>query len=300
MRTSDTKSLMARLERDYEDLTPKLRMAARFVLDAPDDVAFASVRDAAARAGVHPSTLVRLAKNLGFPGYGEFRAVIQQRLRRPQASMTARAHRLRDRAAREPGEALYHDLRESGVRNLNDSFAATSPAQLERAAGLLSDARRIYVIGMRKCFPIAYYIHYACRMFRENVELVTGYAGTLADELRDIGPQDAVVAISYDPYTQQTVAAVEDAASHGATVIALTDSAVSPLARVAAESFLIANSSPSFFRSIAPAMALAESIVAALLAQGGADSLETLRGTEQQLRRFSAYWHQNGAKGAGA
>lgn len=300
MRETDTDGLMARLERDYDDLSPKLRMAARFVLDAPDDVAFASVRDAAARAGVHPSTLVRLAKNLGFLGYGEFRAVVQQRLRRPQTSMTARAHRLRERVAREPGQALFHDLMESGARNLNDSFAATSAAQLERAASRLAKARRIYVVGMRKCFPVAYYIHYACRMFRDNVQLVTGYAGTLADELRDVGPQDALVAISYDPYTQQTVTAVEDAAAHGATVIALTDSPVSPLARVAAESFLIANASPSFFRSIAPAMALAESIVAALLAQGGADSLETLRGTEQQLQRFSAYWQESSIKGAGA
>jgi DNA-binding MurR/RpiR family transcriptional regulator len=297
---SKANGLLTRLENDYDRLSPKLRLAARYVLDAPDDVAFASVRDTAARAGVHPSTLVRLAKTFGFPGYGEFRAVVQQRLRRPQASMTARAHRLSDRVARKPGPALFEDLMASGRRNLNDSFAATSAEQLERTADLLAQARRIYVIGMRKCFPVAYYIHYACRMFCDNVRLVTGNAGTFVDELRDVGAEDVLIAISYDPYTRQTVAAVEDAAARGATIVALTDSPVSPLARVAEEVFLIANASPGFFRSIAPAMALAESIVAALLARGGAESLDMLRGTEQQLQRFAAYWHEDGSRGAGA
>ena len=249
---------------------------------------------------MHPSTLVRLAKNLGFPGYGEFRAILQQRLRRPQSSMTARAHRLRDRVARQPGAALYDEMADSGLRNLSETFAASSPEQLERAAGILARARRIYVIGMRKCFPVAYYIQYACRMFCDNVFLVTGYAGTFVDELREVGKADVILAISYDPYTRQTVVAVEDAAARGASVIALTDSPVSPLARVASECFIIANASPSFFRSITPAMALAESIVAALLAQGGADSLNNLRNAEQQLQRFSAYWHEGSSRGSHA
>jgi DNA-binding MurR/RpiR family transcriptional regulator len=145
---------------------------------------------------------------------------------------------------------------------------------------------------MRKCYPVAFYFHYACRMFRDQVTLLSGWAGTLVDELRDLGPGDAMLAISFEPYTRETVTAVRHAAAAGAAVVAVTDSPVSPLARDADHVLLVANASPSFFRSLVGAMALAEALVAFLVARGGERTVAGLGQAERQLRAFGAYWHE--------
>lgn len=288
----DADGVIERLEKDYAGFSPRLRVAARYVLDAPDDVALHSMRAVAARADVHPSTLLRLAKQLGFCGYGEFRGVYQQRLRRRPPTLTARAHRLRRRGQGAPGEELYHELLAAGGRNVRQTFEATNWEELSAAAERIANARRIFVVGMRKCFPIAYFIHYCCRMVREDVRLVSGIAGTLADELRDLEPSDVMIAISYDPYTREVVLATQDAAERGAHVIAITDSSVSAIAVVANQVFLVANAGPTFFRSIASAMALAEALIAFLLARDDDRSARYLRATERQLDHYRAYWDE--------
>ena len=50
------------------------------------------------------------------------------------------------------------------------------------------------------------------------------------DQLRGIDEQDALLVVSFPPYTQLTIDAVEYAAEAGARIVAVTDSAVSPAA----------------------------------------------------------------------
>jgi len=284
-----------RLEGAYAGLSPRLQQAARYMLDAPDEVAFHSLRQLAGRAGVHPSTLVRLARQLGYPGYADFRAGFQARLSQGADSLTLRAHQLRDRGG-EPGEALLQDLQAAAESNLRQTFAAVRAAELETLADHIVEARRVYVVGLRKCYPVAHFIHYCFRMVREDVRLVSGHAGTLADELRDIGGDDVLVAISYAPYTRDTVRAAELAVARDARLVALTDSVVSPIAAAAAHAYVVANAGPTFFRSIAAAMALGEAIVAFVLARGGDASLRNLRGMERQLDRFATYWEEGNVR----
>lgn len=293
-----TQELTKRLEAHYPMLSPKLKLAARYVLDAPDDVALSSMRDVAARAGVHPSTMVRLAKQMDFPGYAKFREPFRARLRARPASLTARAHQLKTRRASRARAGLFQDLLESCAQNVTRTFAATSADDLKAAADAMASARRIYVIGMRKCFPVAWYLHYSLRMFRQEVALLAGVASTLGDELRDLDRRDVMIAISYDPYTKETVQTVRYAAEVGAAVIAISDSPVSPIAAPAAFSFVAANGGPSFFRSLVGAQALAEALVAFLLARGRREQLDVLAQSEEQLVRFGTYWQEPPSGGA--
>lgn len=294
---SEPLAVTDQLERAYAKLSPKLQQAARFVLDAPDDVALSSVRSVAHRAGVHPATLVRLAQHLGFSGYVEFRDGLRQRLRHAPASLTSRAHRVQAEGQSGADEGLMAELSTSGRRNVELTFEGTTASELRAVADALTAARRVYVIGLRKCFPVAYFIHYCLRLLRTDVRLITDLAGTLVDELQDIGPADAMIAISYDPYTRATVQAVAAARDSGAVVIAITDSRVSPLAEGARQTLVVANAAPTMFRSITGAMALAESIVAFVLARGGEDRVANLGRTEAKLHRMGIYWQEDAMRG---
>lgn len=281
------------LEAVFPQLSPQLKLAARFVLDAPDEVAFGSLRDVAARAGVHPSTFVRLAKRLDFESFSAFRERYRNRLKERPSTFSARAQRLRGRNGRDDTGTLLNEVEHASADNLQATFAAIDEDQLDRVADAIVAARKVHVIGLRKCYPVAFYLHYALRMFREQAVLLSGEAGTLIDQLRDLQADDLLIAVSYDPYTRETVEAVLAAGEAGSTIVAVTDSAISPLARRADEALLVANAGPSFFRSIAAALSVAEAMVAAAYRAAGEEAAARLHRGERRLRSANIYWSEN-------
>jgi DNA-binding MurR/RpiR family transcriptional regulator len=275
----------------FPRLSPQLQRAARHVLDHPDDVALMSMRRLAASAQVHPSTMVRLARSFEFASYNSFREPFQHRLRGRTGGYLDRARDLQSRGSGGATSALVEEILDNALANVRDGFETNSTATLSTCAEALGGARRVYVVGLRGCFPVAFFFHYVYRMFRDNVVLLDGRGGTFADESRALEPGDLVFAISVEPYTHETVRAVDYAKRQGGTAVVLTDSPVSPLARNADHVIIVGTESPSFFHSMAPAMALAEALVILMVARGGQEALDTIAESEGQLDDFDASWH---------
>jgi DNA-binding MurR/RpiR family transcriptional regulator len=120
--------------------------------------------------------------------------------------------------------------------------------------------------------------------------LLDAIAGMGTDAIRAATTKDVLLAVSVAPYTRITVDAAQYAHGHGVPIVAITDSAVSPLAQIAQAAVLVATDGPSFFHSMAPAFAVAEILAALVAGRGGERSLEALRRTEDQLTAFSIYW----------
>jgi len=276
------------LEAIYGGLSPQLRLAARYVLDRPDDVALHTMRRLAALAGVHPTTMVRLARRMDYPGFNAFRDVFRERLSGARSRYSSRARALQQRRGQDG--SLAEEVAAADLDNLRASFEAIGADRMQRCADILHGAERIYLIGLRGCFPVAFYLHYACSMFRDDVVLIDGAGGTLADEMRGVGSRDALIAISFSPYTRETVGVVNYAASHGARIIAITDSVLSPLASSAAEALIVRSDSPSFFQSITAAQSVAQALAALVVAGAGDEAIATLAERERQLDSFNAYW----------
>src|SRR5258707_12348074 len=74
-------SFDSRLKANFENLSPQLQEAARWVIDHPADVALLSLREQARRAGIAPATLTRLAQRLGLRGYDGARKVYADAVR---------------------------------------------------------------------------------------------------------------------------------------------------------------------------------------------------------------------------
>ncbi len=102
--------------------------------------------------------------------------------------------------------------------------------------------------------------------------------------------------MSQSPYIRQTVEAVQQASQGGATVIAMTDSRLSPLARHTAQVLLYDTASTAHFHSTAGAQALAEAVIAAVAARGGATATAHLRRMQAHLQISGAYWERPGGK----
>ncbi|MEE8392802.1 MAG: MurR/RpiR family transcriptional regulator [Rhodospirillales bacterium] len=263
------------------------------MLDRPDDVALMSMRRLAKAAEVHPSTMVRLAKVFKFSSYNKFREPFQQHLRIRPKGFLERARNLQARGAGGKVQELLRDVHDADVANIKEAFEANGAKKFMDCAKAITKGHRVFVVGLRSCFPVAFFFHYVYRMFRDNAVLLDGRGGTLADDLRVFNSNDVIFAVSFEPYTFETVRSVEYAKKHGGKAVVLTDSPVSPLAEIADHALIIPKDSPSFFDSVAAAMAAVEALIAIMAAEGGSPALASIEESESQLEVFDAYWHQS-------
>ena len=168
----DKQDILKVIEREYVQLSPQLQLAARFALDRPDRIAFYSMREAAAQADVLPPTMLRLAKRLGFETFNEFRNRFRDRIEAPSDSYAARARRLQMRDEPSIGSGLLQEISDADMRNIQRTFEVIDDVAIMAAADAFIQAETVNVIGLRKCFPIAFYFHYATRVFFPNARLI--------------------------------------------------------------------------------------------------------------------------------
>ncbi|OXJ31714.1 MurR/RpiR family transcriptional regulator [Burkholderia sp. HI2714] len=277
--------LASRIRAQFSELSPQFQAGAAFLLDHPDEVATSSMRKVAQRAQVQPASLVRLAQQFGFPGWNELRDLCVARVRTRPEPLTQRARSLVRPDAR---ASLAHDLLAAQQHNLS-ATAAQNEHALADAAKLIRKASHVHVAGFRSCYPVAFGFVYGYRLFRPTVSLLNGVAGSLEMELRTIAKQSVTIVVSFAPYSQEATRVAQAAKAQGSRIVAITDSAVSPIALHADAQLIFTHDSPSFFPSLVAAHAMAEALVAQLLALEGSDAIAALERTEAELHAKGAY-----------
>jgi DNA-binding MurR/RpiR family transcriptional regulator len=285
--------VVERLRSRFEQLSPELQRAARWIGDHPNETGLWSMRAQARAAGVSAPTMVRLARALGFAGYAGFRRPFQEALTGRTTEYGPRASALQAAPQAKRIERLAREIAASQIADVESVLALNPPQRLEAAVGAIAAAKRVGFLGVRAPFGIAFQFRYAYNLIARNGVLFDGVGGTVHDQVDALGPDDVLIAISQDPYSTPTVEAVITAAQRGVTVIALTDSALSPLARNAAHFLLFRADSISFFPSMIAPLALVELLVAWLAAKGGRAVLKRLGEVDARLASQRAYWNRS-------
>jgi len=281
--------LAFKLKSDFDSLSSRFQDAARWMIDHPEDVALLSTREQARRAGVSPATMTRLAQRFGLEGYDDVRKLYADSMRRRPEGFRGRARELLHRRDVEGDAALVQDIFSALAQHLQE---LTSPLTIKRfttAADRIVRADRVFCLGLRSTFAVAYIFHYVRSLFGATSVLVDGAGGTGIDLLRTIGSGDVLLVVTVRPYTRQTVKATRYARARHAKIIALTDSEVSPLASLADDILIVGTETPSFFHSMSPAFASVECLAALVAARQGSQTLKSLARSEAQLSAFDTY-----------
>ena len=246
--------ILARAER----LPRRLTQVASYALENPDEIAFGTAAGVAAAAGVQPSTLVRFSQALGYQGFSDLQEVFRARLRERVPSYDERLKQMRahGHAASQAG-VLLEGFADAASRSIAGFRQKAEPAAIDRAVRLLAAAETIYLVGLRRSFPITVYMAYAMGKLGIRNILVDGVAGLGAEQLSFIGRNDALVAVSFTPYASETVALATTAKAKGCKVVSITDSAFSPISPIADIWLEVVEANFEGFRSMAATMALA-------------------------------------------
>ncbi|MCZ4354247.1 MurR/RpiR family transcriptional regulator [Roseovarius aestuarii] len=278
--------LHSRIVEALPGLPRQVALAARYVVDHPDDVPLISMRDLATRAGVSPATMLRLAQTLGFDSWGDFRALHVDHLRQTPVPYTERAARA---LSRDGGGVLVSESFSAYRANLDQTEWANPPEVFTRAAKHLVQADRVFISAFMSCRGPGMTFAYLCRMLRNNVALLGAEATSLGVDLALLRPGDTVLSINFDPYGHEINQIARAIEASGATLISLADSRATPLTRLAAETLVFPVDGPSFFPSIAAAQALVEALIAAILAELGPEATARIGHIENALYDSGTY-----------
>lgn len=280
----------------FDRLPPQLQVAARWLLDHRDDVAFLSMREAARRAEVTPATMTRLAQRLGYSGFGDLRELFTRAARSREMPFHERAEGLRARRDLDGDSALIVDMLAVLSGHLRTLCEPETLSALARAADIIEHSERVFCVGARSGFAPVYLGAYLFSLIGEKTHLLDQAGSIGLDALRDLSPRDALVGLSISPYTRQTAEAVAYAAERGGQVIAITDSRTAPIARAATVAIIVPTDTPSFLQTMSPAFIVMECLAALVAARRGDRAVAAITKAEKLLSRFGSYTNQGNSR----
>lgn len=285
--------VISRLKAMYEQLPRQERQAASFVLDHAQEVAVMSMREQSRLAGVPPSTMTRLAKRLGLGGYDALREVFIATVRAKSSIYESRVPGLV--AMNKQGEdSLLRDLAATTQAHIETLCRQENLESMIRASRLLADARTIYCLGLRSSFPVVFHFQHVSAWFANNVRLIDGAGESgMMTLMGEINAKDVLLVVSLAPYSRRAVTLARYLAQRKIRVVAITDNASSPVARLAAESILVQKKTASFFDTITPALLVSELLVALFAANARTDIHSAVKRTEEQLWATGEWWSLN-------
>ncbi len=264
----NVEQLIKHISSDYEALSKQLKVIARHVEQHRDHIGLDGIQEVARQCNVQPSAVVRFAKHFGYSGFTEMQAIFREGISRQLAPSRNYKTRIRDIIESGTGSLSSVEIANeylagslAGMQELQSSMHAPT---FKKAVDLLAESDCIWITASRRSFPIAVYLDYALQHTDKRIGLVSGMGSMQLGQMRSVRKNDVIIAISFAPYAEETISVAKLAVERGAKLIAITDSRMSPLAKLAQVALIVQDNSTFGFRSLTSTMGLAQSLFIAL------------------------------------
>ncbi len=287
--TNVSSIVLDRLSQEWDALTPEAQKAARYVLENPADVGVSTVREIAEAANVKPNTFVRMARQVGFEGYEDFRAPFREAIRRGTVSFPDRARWLQNIGKSGELGGLYADMVGAAISNIEDTFAGIDATRLKAAAEDIWNSRQVFTLGVGVNNSNARNFTYLASTGMKQFHAIPRPGSTPIDDLAWADAQDVLIAITCKPYRTEVIDAIKLAREQGLTVVGLSDSPASPVILNAHHGFVVAADTPQFFPSSVSTIALLETLLSFVIAVSSDEIVERVERFHQRRHQLGLY-----------
>lgn len=287
--TNVSTQVLDRLSNEWDALTPEAQKAARYVLENPTDVGVSTVREIAEAANVKPNTFVRMARQVGFGGYEDFREPFRDAIRQGMVSFPDRARWLQ--TIRKSGDlgGLYAEMVEAAIRNVEETFAGIETLRLKEAAEAIWNSRQVFTLGVGVNNSNARNFTYLASTGMKQFHAIPQPGNTAVDDLAWAGEGDVLIAMTCKPYRSEVVEAVAIAREQGMTIVGISDSPASPIIRGADHGFVVAVDTPQFFPSSVSTIAFLETLLSFVIAVASDEIVERVESFHQRRHQLGIY-----------
>lgn len=198
-----------------------------------------SVQEIATAAGVSHATVIRFCRALGYEGFSDFsRDVVNiMRLEITVADRFSNASAIVD--ARETKNAsIFKQVLSSEVESLNALANSVSDNDIKTCVNMMLEADAIYILGRMSSFPIALHFESTLSKVCKKCFLVPESELQAAAMLKKMTDRSLLFSIAYTRYSTSTISFTEMAYDKGCSVIAITNSLLSPIVQYSKLKFI--------------------------------------------------------------
>jgi DNA-binding MurR/RpiR family transcriptional regulator len=276
--------LAIRIQNKMADFSKGQKLIAKYIEEHYDKVAFMTASKLGATVGVSESTVVRFATEIGYTGYPELQQAMQEMIRNKLTSV----QRMEVTANRIGNSDVLDSVFNQDIDIIRRTMEETSHKDFYASVDAIIAARKIYILGTRSSLALATFLSYYFNLIFENVLLIQSTSeGEIFEQMIRIDKRDVVIGISFPRYSRKAVKALDFAHKCGATVIAITDSSLSPLAKPA-DNLLLARSD---IASIVDSLVAPLSLINALIVT---TALRKSGEVTQVFKRLEDIWDEYG------
>jgi len=210
-------------------LAPVERRVAHAVLDDPQGVAWRSISELARTCGTSATSVVRFCRAIGLRGYPDLRLALAGAVARDDATPAAAAA---DIDPADDAAAITKKIAYADARAVTDTANHLDIATLVQVTDALAKASRIDIYGVGASGYVALDLQMKLqRIGRPAFAWPDPHMAISSAALRGSG--DVAIGLSHTGTTVDTIDALREAGSHGATTAAVTNFPWSPITEVA-------------------------------------------------------------------
>jgi len=248
-------------------------------------MSFLSIQELSKEIGLSPATITRFSQNLGISGYSALqkgiREIVQNEIKPMREIRNSIMEPTKDKDILEKTIDL-------NIKNLEGTYSNSLKEAFKKAVDTVTSARKIYIIGLRSSYAVAYYLYFMLAEFMDNVIILSPGTQDMFDRISCISNLDVLVAISFPKYTKVTSQVVGHFKNSKSNIIVVTDSFSSPIA-VRSDALLIAKNSSTTYSFVSAMTILNALIVAVAKKKGKKRALNKLKEKEKILVKNDIY-----------
>ncbi|GAA3411517.1 MurR/RpiR family transcriptional regulator [Paenibacillus hodogayensis] len=247
-------TIAERIEEQFDALSVAQKKVAHYIQANMQDAVMESAQKIAGKSGVSEATVHRLAQALSYPSFSGMLQDLRRHVLKDQRAVNNFLH---STSYQEDSWIEKHFVQE--IENLQETMAWTDKAQIRNAARMLLDADRIWIAGWRMGLSVTSFFSFVLKYMLGNCELIP--QGSVAEYASYLKPGDVVFACGFPRYCSRTLKVSTLAKEQGAKVIALTDSGLSPFAKLADLSLFAACKSTGFLDSYTASLSVVNALI---------------------------------------
>ena len=262
------------------------KLIGRYILDNYDKAAFMTAARLGQAVKISESTVVRFAAELGYDGYPAMQKAMQEMIRGKLTTV----QRIEVSYDRLGTQDVLDKVVQSDIEKLRMSLAELSREDFSATVEAIVRARRIYILGARSSSALADFLTFYFKLIFDNVcQVQASLASDMFEQLLRVGEGDVVIGISFPRYSTRSVRAMEFARDQGATVIAVTDSDMSPLYDTANFRLLAKSDMVSFADSLVAPLSIINALIVAVGRKKSAEVTATFERLERIWDEYQVY-----------
>lgn len=278
--------LLSKIESHASGFSKGQRLIEQYIRLHYDKAAFMTAAKLGTTVGVSESTVVRFATEIGFSGYPALQRAMQEMIRNRLTTV----QRMEVTQERFGSVNLLQSVLTSDIESIRTTMESVSDRSFQAAVNSIVNSRRIYVVAARSSSPVAAFLGYYFNLIFGHVTVVNAVSESeFFQKMFRIGAPDTVIGFSFPRYSTSVAKALHFARDKGATVISITDSENSPIARYATHLLLAQSNMVSIADSLVAPMSLVNALIAAVADRKKTDVIAALDCLEDIWDEYEVY-----------